>query len=54
MFLLAGDSVKDALWGKGLNEYVDLELPVFAGYFKAVTAALQTICKTCLHVLLMV
>jgi hypothetical protein len=53
MFLLAGDSVKDAIRGKGLNEYVDLELSVFPRYFKAVTAVLQTICKTCLHVLLM-
>ena len=55
-------SVKDAICGtcrKGLNEcvghfgYIDLELPVFhVGYFKAVITILQTICKTCSHVLL--
>jgi DNA-directed RNA polymerase III subunit RPC1 len=55
-------SVKDALCGtcgKGLNEcvghfgFIDLELPVFhIGYFKAVITVLQTICKTCSHVLL--
>ena len=55
-------SVKDALCGtcgKGLNDcvghfgYIDLELPVFhVGYFKAVITVLQTICKTCSHVLL--
>jgi DNA-directed RNA polymerase III subunit RPC1 len=55
-------SVKDAICGtcgKGLNEcvghfgYIDLELPVFhVGYFKAVITILQTICKSCSHVLL--
>lgn len=55
-------SVKDAICGtcgKGLAEcvghfgYIDLELPVFhVGYFKAVITILQTICKTCSHVLL--
>lgn len=55
-------SVKDALCatcGKGLTEcvghfgYIDLELPVFhVGYFKAIITILQTICKSCSHVLL--
>lgn len=55
-------SVKDALCGtcgKGLTDcvghfgYIDLELPVFhVGYFKAVITILQTICKSCAHVLL--
>lgn len=55
-------SVKDALCGtcgKGLTDcvghfgYIDLELPVFhVGYFKAVITVLQTICKSCSHVLL--
>lgn len=57
-----GMSVKDAICGtcgKGLNEcvghfgYIDLELPVFhVGYFKAIITILQTICKSCSHVLL--
>jgi DNA-directed RNA polymerase III subunit RPC1 len=45
--------------GKGLQNclghfgYIDLQLPVFhVGFFKATITALQTICKTCSHVLL--
>ena len=55
-------SVKDATCGscgKGLNDcighfgYIDLELPVFhTGYFKAVITILQSICKSCSHILL--
>jgi len=57
-----GISVKDAICrtcGKGFEEcvghfgYIDLELPVFhVGYFKAIITILQTICKSCSHVLL--
>ncbi|KAG8225444.1 hypothetical protein J437_LFUL004444 [Ladona fulva] len=45
--------------GKGLSDcvghfgYIDLELPVFhVGYFRSVINILQTICKSCSHVLL--
>ncbi|XP_063217430.1 DNA-directed RNA polymerase III subunit RPC1 [Bacillus rossius redtenbacheri] len=57
-----GTNQKDAncaTCGKGLNDcighygYIDLELPVFhVGYFRSVITILQTICKTCSHVLL--
>ncbi|KDR18934.1 DNA-directed RNA polymerase III subunit RPC1 isoform X1 [Zootermopsis nevadensis] len=57
-----GTNQKDAdcaTCGKGLNDcighygYIDLELPVFhVGYFRSVISVLQTICKTCSHVLL--
>jgi DNA-directed RNA polymerase III subunit RPC1 len=62
MFCFQGMNVKDALCGtcgKGLEDcvghfgYIDLELPVFhVGYFKATINVLQTICKTCSHVML--
>ncbi|XP_034186947.1 DNA-directed RNA polymerase III subunit RPC1 [Osmia lignaria lignaria] len=45
--------------GKSLNEcighfgYIDLELPVFhVGYFRSIIGILQSICKTCSHVML--
>ncbi|KAL0272113.1 UNVERIFIED_CONTAM: hypothetical protein PYX00_005208 [Menopon gallinae] len=57
-----GTNTKDATCAtcnKGLADcighfgYIDLELPVFhIGYFHSVITILQTICKTCSHVLL--